>query len=73
MFVKKPTFGQILKALPNLFNGKLTDLPFIYPIVGKEIEVGYRKHLMIEADGILEHFVAPCKVTCIEKAVVFRS
>lgn len=51
----------------------MTDLPFIYPIVGKEIEVGYRKHLMIEADGILEHFVAPCKVTCIEKAVVFRS
>ena len=35
MFVKKPTFLQILKALPNLFNGKLTELPFVYPICGR--------------------------------------
>ena len=72
MFVKKPTFGQVIKALPNLFNGKLTDLPFIYPILGKEVEVVYRKHLMIEADGILENFIAPCKVTCIHHALQFR-
>lgn len=72
MFVKKPTFGQVIKALPNLFNGKLTDLPFIYPILGKEVEVVYHKHLMIEADGILENFIAPCKVTCIHHALQFR-
>ena len=72
MFVKKPTFGQALEALPNLFNGKLTELPFVYPILGKEVEVIYRKHLMIEADGILENFIAPCKVTCIHHALQFR-
>ena len=72
MFVKKPTFPQIIKALPNLFNGRLTDLPFIYPIVGKEIEIHYRKHLLFEADGILENIIGPCKVTCIHHALQFR-
>ena len=72
MFVKKPTFRQILKALPNLFNGKLTELPFIYPIVGREIEISYRKHIMFEADGILENIIGPCKVTCVHHALQFR-
>jgi diacylglycerol kinase (ATP) len=72
MFVKKPNFKQVLKAMPNLFNGKLTELPFVYPLVGKEIEVSYRKHLMIEADGILENFIAPCKVTCLHNALQFK-
>lgn len=73
MFVKKPTFKQVLKALPNLFNGKLTELPFVYPIVGKEIQINYRKHLMVETDGILENFIAPCKVTCIHNALQFKA
>ena len=72
MFVRKPRFGQILKALPNLFNGRLTDLPFVYPLVGKEIEISYRKHIMFEADGILENIIGPCKVTCIHHALQFR-
>lgn len=73
MFIRKPTFSQICKALPNLFNGKLTELPFVYPLVGKEIEINYRKHIMIEADGILENFFGPCKVTCIHHALQFRA
>ena len=72
MFVKKPTFTQILKALPNLFNGHLTDLPFIYPLVGKEITIDYRKHILFEADGILENIIGPCKVTCIHSALQFK-
>jgi len=72
MFIRKPTFAQICKALPNLFNGKLTELPFVYPLVGREIEINYRKHIMIEADGILENFIAPCKVTCIHHALQFK-
>ena len=72
MFIKRPTFRQVLQALPNLFNGRLTELPFIYPIVGREVEIGYRKHLMIEADGILRHFTAPCRVTCIHHAIQFK-
>ena len=72
MFIRKPTFAQVCKALPNLFNGKLTELPFVYPLVGREIEINYRKHIMIEADGILENFIAPCKVTCIHHALQFK-
>ncbi len=72
MFIRKPTFGQIVKALPNLFNGRLTELPFVYPIVGKEIEIGYHKHILFEADGILENIVGPCTVSCIHHALQFR-
>ena len=72
MFIKKPTFGQVLKAMPNLFNGKLTELPFVYPIVGREIEISYRKHIMFEADGILENIIGPCKVTCLHHALQFK-
>ena len=72
MFIKKPTFKQILKALPKLYNGRLTELPFVYPICGAEIEINYRKHIMIEADGILENFMGPCKVTCMHNALQFR-
>ena len=72
MFIKRPTFGQILKALPNLFNGRLTELPFVYPIVGREIEISYRKHILFEADGILENIIGPCRVTCIHHALQCR-
>ena len=72
MFVRKPTFGQVLKALPNLFNGRLTELPFVYPIVGKEIEIAYDKHLLFEADGILENIIGPCTISCIHNALQFR-
>ena len=72
MFIKRPTFGQILKAIPKLYNGRLTELPFVYPIKGKEIEIDYRHHILIEADGILENFIGPCKVTCIHHALQFR-
>jgi len=72
MFIKRPTFGQILKAIPKLYNGRLTELPFVYPIVGSEIEIDYRQHILIEADGILKNFIGPCKVTCIHHALQFK-
>ncbi|MBR5677703.1 MAG: hypothetical protein IKX20_06165 [Paludibacteraceae bacterium] len=72
MFIKKPTLKQVFEALPKLYNGKLTELPFVYPLCGREIEISYRKHILIEADGILENFMGPCKVTCIHNALQFR-
>lgn len=72
MFIKKPTFKQILKALPKLYNGRLTELPFVYPLCGKEIGINYRKHILFEADGILENIIGPCKVTCIHHALQFK-
>ena len=72
MFIKKPTLKQVFEALPKLYNGKLTELPYVYPLCGREIEISYRKHILIEADGILENFMGPCKVTCIHNALQFR-
>ena len=72
MFIKKPSFRQIIAALPKLYNGRLTELPFVYPICGREIEISYRKHILFEADGILENIIGPCKVTCIHNALQFR-
>lgn len=72
MFIKKPTFKQVIAALPKLYNGRLTELPFVYPIVGREIEMIYRKHILFEADGILENIIGPCKITCMHNALQFR-
>ena len=72
MFIKKPNLKQVLEALPKLYNGRLTELSFVYPICGAEIEISYKKHILIEADGILENFMGPCKVTCLHHALQFR-
>ena len=72
MFIRKPTFSQVIQALPRLFNGQLTALPFVYPLVGKAIEINYRKHILFEADGILENIIGPCRVTCLHHALQFR-
>ena len=72
MFVRKPTFRQVINALPKLYNGKLTELPFIYSLLGKEIEINCHQHMLIEADGILENFIGPCRVTCLHNALQFR-
>lgn len=72
MFLRKPTFGQIMQAIPRLFNGKLAELDFVHPLIGKEFEVNYKKHIMFEADGILENIIGPCKVTCIHHAIQMK-
>lgn len=72
MFVRKPTLKQIIRALPKLYNGRLTELPFISPVCGSEIEINCRQHILFEADGILENIIGPCKVTCIHHAMQFR-
>ena len=73
MFVRKPTLKQIIRVLPKLYNGRLTELPFISPVCGSEIEINCRKHILFEADGILENIIGPCKVTCIHHAMQFRA
>ena len=72
MFVRRPTFAQVLRALPHLFDGRLTEQPFVYPITGREIEINYRKHILFEADGILENIIGPCKVSCMHHALQFK-
>ena len=72
IFVKTPTFLQVLKAIPRLFNGRLTDLDFVHSFVGKGVEVNTRKHLMFEADGILENIMGPCRITCLHNALSMK-
>ena len=72
IFVQTPTFLQVLKAIPRLFDGRLTDLDFVHSFVGKEVEVNTRKHLMFEADGILENIMGPCRITCLHNALSMK-
>ena len=72
IFVQTPTFRQVLKAIPRLFDGSLTNLDFVHSFVGKEVEVNTRKHLMFEADGILENIMGPCRITCLHNALSMK-
>jgi len=69
MFVEKPTFKQIIKTIPYLFNGKLDELPFIHTFSGSEVSINTKKHLVFEADGILGDIMGPCRVTCMHHAL----
>lgn len=74
MFVKTPTFGQILRAVPHIFDGRLTDLDFVHSYTASEIQMdvpavdeqsGQRlNNLVFEADGILVQACTPYTVTC---------
>lgn len=69
MFVGKPTFKQVIKAVPCLFNGKLHELPFIHTFTAKDIEINTKKHLIFETDGILMDIMGPCEVHCLHHAL----
>ncbi len=69
IFVVKPTARQVFQAIPKLFNGRLTELPFIHSFTGAHITVNTRKHLMFEADGILENVMGLCEIHCLHHAL----
>lgn len=69
MFVTQPTFKQITEAVPKLFNGHFTELPFIHTVKSDELTLNTKKHLMFEADGIIMDIMGPCKVTCMKHAL----
>ena len=72
MYIEKPTLGQVFKALPRLFNGKLTELPFVHSFVGKDIRLDTKEHLLFEGDGILMNIMGPAEVHCIKQAFEFK-
>lgn len=79
MFVKVPTFRQILQALPHVFDGKLIELPFIYRFISSSVVLqapemddksGQRMdHLMFEADGIICHTSGDLHIDCLHHAL----
>lgn len=69
MFVEKPTFKHIIKALPHIFDGKLTELPFIKSIVATDIQLQTKHYLPFEADGIVVDACGPYQVSIIPSAL----
>jgi len=79
MFATAPTFGQVLKAIPHVFDGHLTDADFIHTYTAREVTVdspetdpksGQRdNHFTIEADGIVIDACGPFRITCLHSAL----
>ncbi len=71
IFVETPSFRQVMQAIPRLFDGRLSELPFIHPFVGKDVNICCQEHLCFEADGILMDIMGPCEVHCLHHVLQF--
>lgn len=69
MFMPRPTWQMIWKALPNLFNGKLDEMPFIRNFEASQITMKTDKYVMFEADGILVDACGPYTITNLHHAI----
>ena len=69
MFASKPTFRLIMSAIPNLFNGHLTDISFIHSFTAHSVVVNTKQHIVIEKDGILIDACGPYKVEILPSAL----
>jgi len=79
MFVTTPTFGQVLKAVPHVFDGKLTELPFIHTYTAQEVQLDspeidpqsgqHENNFSFEADGIMVDACGPLRITCEKHAL----
>lgn len=75
MFINKPSFGQVLSAIPRIFNGHLTDLDFIHTFVSSDLTIDspvvdedsgqHLNHFSFEADGIIVDTTGPLHVECL--------
>ena len=85
MFLRTPTFGQIMQAVRHIFDGKLMDMDFVYKYEAKEVVldipmIDEAEHcgqklnqLTCEADGIVLTACTPFKVECLHHALQFIS
>ncbi len=69
MFVTKPTFRQILSAIPKLFDGRLKDIDFVRNFTARQVTIGTSGHLLFEKEGILLNACGPCKLDIIPSAM----
>lgn len=69
MYVDKITFKDVLCALPRMFNGGLTALPFVHNIEAKEIQIDTPKYLPFEADGIVIDACGPYTINVLPKSL----
>ncbi|MBP1637514.1 MAG: hypothetical protein H6Q18_303 [Bacteroidetes bacterium] len=69
IFVEKPSFKDIITALPLIFNGKLTKHPIIQSFKTKSIDIKCNETTLVEADGILVSGAHSCQITIIPNAI----
>ena len=69
MFVAKPTLKLILKAIPNLFNGRLKEIEFINSYTARKVSINTRQHLLFEKDGILIDACGPFVISILPSAL----
>ena len=71
MFVTTPSFRDICRALPKLFNGRLPEIDFIRNFRSTHVEVLTDDHIVIEADGILVDACGPYTIDLLPHALNF--
>ena len=71
MFVTTPSFKDVMRAIPKLFNGRLPEVDFIRNFRATEVEIETQEHIVIEKDGILVDACGPYKVEILPKAIGF--
>ena len=71
MFVTTPSFRDILRAIPKLFNGRLPEVKFIRYFTAARVHIQTNEHIVIEKDGILVDACGPYEVTIIPHAIGF--
>mgnify|MGYP001168746323 CR=1 FL=1 len=69
MMIEKPTVKDILTALPNLFNGKLTEHPIIHSFITDKVSIRCEIPTLAETDGIIIKDAHISEVSIIPKAI----
>lgn len=79
MFASAPSFKQVLKAVPHVFDGKLTQQEFIHTYTAKKVYIDSPvvdeksgqplNHFKMEADGIIVDTTGPLEVECLHHAL----
>jgi YegS/Rv2252/BmrU family lipid kinase len=69
IFLTPPSLKEICQAIPKLFNGKLTELPFVHTVIADDMLVHTKQYQSFEADGIVMDVMGACKVTCMKQAL----
>lgn len=69
MFAIKPTFRQIMQAIPKLFNGRLGEIEFIKSFTAREVRLETDDYTVFEKDGIVVDACGPYTVSIIPHAL----
>ncbi len=62
MLVGKIKLLDVIKTLPNIFNGKIHKTKVIQPFRGRKVELNSQKPLLIETDGIALPYINSCRI-----------